>query len=100
MHLKLSQPQARQLAIALPTQGICYNICLYKMVMKSKIIIFQCLHPSPLPRAQILLSEDVFQTLMIRVHLKLLSIQIVSLSFKGKHYCCKLQIMCWIVPLM
>jgi hypothetical protein len=53
----------------LSTQGICNQICLARVIVNFQIIILIKLQPTALPQVEILLSEYILQTLMVRVHL-------------------------------
>ena len=57
--------------MALAAQRIGYYVSLPWVIMQSHIIILNELQPSPLP--QLLLREDVLQTLVVRVHLTMVS---------------------------
>jgi hypothetical protein len=57
--------------VLLSTQGIYNQIRLARVIVNFQIIILNKLQPSVLPKIEILLSEYVLQTLMIRVHLAL-----------------------------
>jgi hypothetical protein len=48
-------------------QSVGYHISLPRVVVDPKIIILDKLQPSPLSKIQVLLCEDVLQTLMICV---------------------------------
>ena len=50
-------------------QRVSYYVSLSGVIMESHIIILDEIQPSPLPEIQLLLRENVLQTLMIRVHL-------------------------------
>jgi hypothetical protein len=54
-----------------------------------QIIVLNKLHPTALPKVEILLCEYVLQTLMIRVHLTLGSHDIMSPYLKRMHYNCQ-----------
>src|ERR1051325_5607982 len=47
----------------LPTQCICNNVCLTRMVIQTKIILLQEFQPSPLPHIQLFLMERYFKLL-------------------------------------
>jgi hypothetical protein len=49
------------------TQSIGYHICFSRMVVDSNIIILDQLQPSSLPKVQVWMCENVFQTLVIRI---------------------------------
>ena len=84
----------------LPTQGICNQICLAWVIVNLQIIILNELQPTALPKVEILLSEYVLQTLMIRVYLALSSHNVVSPNLKCMHNCCQFQVMSGVVQFM
>jgi hypothetical protein len=47
------------------TQSVSYHIGLPTMIVDFEIIILDKLQPSPLPKVQVHLHEDILQTLMI-----------------------------------
>jgi hypothetical protein len=49
------------------TPSVGYYIVLPRLIVDSKIIILDKLQPSPLPKVQVRLHEDVLQTLMVRI---------------------------------
>ena len=70
------------------------------MIVQSHIIILDEIQPSPLPEIQLLLRENVLQTLVIRVHLTMISDEKMSPCLQCMHYDCLLQIMGSIIQLM
>jgi hypothetical protein len=58
------------------------------MIMNLQIIILNELQPTALPKVEILLSEYVFQTLVISVDLALGSHNIMSPYLECMHYSC------------
>ena len=73
----------------LSTQGICNQIRLARMVMNLQVIILDELQPTVLPKVEILLSEDVFQALVIGVDLALSSHYIMFPYLERMHYDCQ-----------
>jgi hypothetical protein len=73
----------------LVTQGICNQIRLARVIVNLQIIILNKLQPTVLPKVEILLSEYVLQTLMIRVHLALGSHNIMSPYLNRVHNGCQ-----------
>jgi hypothetical protein len=63
--------------VLLSTQGVDYDIGLAWMVVYSKIIILNQLHPSSLPHIQIRLSKDVLEAFVVTVYLTSLTDEIV-----------------------
>ena len=59
--------------MALTAQRVSYYVSLFGVIMQSHVIILDELQPSPLSEVQLLLREDVLQTLVIRVHLTMVS---------------------------
>ena len=74
--------------MALAAQRIGYYVSLSGVIMQSHIIILDELQPSPLPKIQLLLREDILQTLVIRVHLTVLSDEKVSPCLQCVYYAC------------
>ena len=74
--------------MALAAQRISYYISLPWVIMQSHIIILNELQPSPLPEIQLLLREDILQTLVIRVHLTVVSDEKMSPRFQRMYYGC------------
>ena len=74
--------------MALAAQRISYYVSLSGVIMQSHIIILNELQPSPLPEIQLLLRENVLQTLVIRVHLTMISNEEMSPRLQGMHYGC------------
>ena len=74
--------------MALAAQRIGYYVSLPWVIMQSHIIILNELQPSPLPEIQLLLRENVLQTLVIRVHLKMVSDEKMSPCLQRMHYGC------------
>jgi hypothetical protein len=75
--------------VLLLTQGICNQIRLARVIVNLQIIILNKLQPTVLPKVEILLSEYVLQTLMIRVHLALGSHNIMSPYLNRVHNGCQ-----------
>ena len=71
--------------MALAAQRIGYYVSLPWVVMQSHIIILYKLQPSSLPKVQFLLGENVLQTLMIRVHITMVSNKVMSPSLQRMH---------------
>ncbi|KAM2369331.1 hypothetical protein EV2_047795 [Malus domestica] len=84
----------------LPTKSINYRIGTTWVILNSAVIITEQLYPSPLPKIEIWLSEDILKALMISEDLTLFLIKIVPPDFQSKHDRCQLEIMSRIVPLM
>ena len=74
--------------ITLVTQCICYYVSLSGMIMQLHIIILNEIQPSPLPEIQLLLHEDILQTLVIRVHLTMVSDEEMYPCLQRMHYGC------------
>ena len=74
--------------MALAAQRIGYYVSLSGVIMQSHIIILNKLQPSPLPEIQLLPREDIFQTLVIRVYLTVVSDEKVSPRLQSVHYGC------------
>ena len=74
--------------MALAAQRIGYYVSLSGVRMQSHILILNELQPSPLPEIQLLPREDVLQTLVIRVHLTMVSDEKMSPSLQRMHYGC------------
>ena len=72
----------------LQAQRIGYYVSLSGMIKQSHIIILDELQPSPLPEIQLLLREDILQTLVIRVHLTMVSDEKMSPCLQRMHYGC------------
>jgi hypothetical protein len=75
--------------VLLSTQGISNQILVARVIVNLQIIILYELQPSVLPKVEILLSEYILQTLMIRVHLALDSHDIMSPNLKCMHNGCQ-----------
>jgi hypothetical protein len=74
--------------VLLPTQGICNQIRLARVIVNLQIINLNKLQPSALPKVEILLSEYILQILMICVHLGLSSHNVMSPNLKRMHNGC------------
>ena len=74
--------------MTLAAQRVCYYVSLSWMIMQPHIIILNELQPSPLPEIQLLLREDILQTLVIRVYLTMVSDEKMSPSLQCMHYGC------------
>ena len=74
--------------MAFTAQRVSYYVSLSGVIMQFHIIILDELQPSPLPEVQLLLRENILQTLVIRVHLAMVSNQKMSLSLQCMHYGC------------
>src|SRR3954464_6916379 len=46
-------------------ESICHNISFARSVVDGQIEIIDCFNPPPLPKVEIMLSEDILQTLVI-----------------------------------
>jgi hypothetical protein len=60
-----------------PTKGISHHICLAQVIMNGYIIILYQFEPPTLPQIQLLLSENILETLMIGVDVARLAIKIM-----------------------
>ena len=69
-------------------QRIGYYASLSGVLMQSHIISFYEFQRSPLPEIQLLLRENVLQTLVIRVHLTMVSDEKMSPCLQRMHYGC------------
>ena len=74
--------------MALAAQRICYYVSLSGVIMQPHIIILYEFQPSPLPEIQFLLRENVLQTLVIRVHLTMVSDEKMSPCLPRMRYGC------------
>ena len=74
--------------MTLAAQRIGYYVSLSGMIMQLHIIILNEFQPSPLPEIQLLLREDILQTLVIRVYLTMVSDEKMSPSLQRMHYGC------------
>ena len=74
--------------MALAAQRISYYVSLPWVIMQSHNIILNELQASPLPEIQLLLRENVLQTLVIRVHLTVISDEKMSPCLQRMHYGC------------
>ena len=74
--------------MVLAAQRISYYVSLSGVIMQSHIIILYELQPFPLPEIQLLLRENVLQTLVIRVHLTMVSDEKMSPCLQRMHYGC------------
>jgi hypothetical protein len=70
------------------------------VIVNIQIIIFNKLQPTALPKVEILLSEYILQTLMIRIYLALGSHDIMSPNLKRMHNGCQFQVMSGVVQLL
>jgi hypothetical protein len=75
------------MTVRFPTQRIRNHVCLARMVVHLKIIIFNQLKPPSLSHVQFRLSEDVLETLMISVDIAQITQQIVPLDFQSMDNC-------------
>jgi hypothetical protein len=75
--------------VLLSTQGICNQIRLARMIVNIQVIVLDKLQPTALPKVEILLSEYIFQTLVIGVDLALGSHYIMSPYLERMHYGCQ-----------
>ena len=74
--------------MALAAQRMGYYVSLPEVIMQSHILILDELQASPLPEIQLLLREDVLQTLLIRVHLTMVFDEKISPCLQCMHYGC------------
>ena len=74
--------------MTLAAQRICYDIGLSGMIVQFHIIILDELQPPPFPEVQLLLCENVLQTLMIRVHVTMIPNKEMSPGLECMHYSC------------
>ena len=75
------------MTVRLPTHGIRNYVCLARVVVHLKIIIFNQLKPPSLLHVQLRLCEDVLETLMISVDIAQITQQIAPLDFQGVDNC-------------
>jgi hypothetical protein len=63
-----SQACSRQVvAVSLAAQRIYNDICLTRLIVHFKLIVFDQLEPPSLPRVQIWLCKDVLQALVVHI---------------------------------
>ena len=74
--------------MTLVAQRVIYYVSLSRVIMQSPIIILDELQPSPLSEIQLLLREDILQTLVIRVYLTMVSDEKMSPCLQRMHYGC------------
>jgi hypothetical protein len=65
---------------------VLINICFSRVVVDSTIIILDKLQPSPLPKVQIRLRENIFQTLIVRIKFTSLSHKVIPLNLESVNY--------------
>ena len=74
--------------MALTALRVGYYVSLPGVILQSHAIILDELQPSPLSEIQLLLRENVLQTLVIRVHLTMISDKKMSPCLQRMHYGC------------
>src|SRR3954453_8805173 len=52
--------------ISFTAKRICHDICFARSVVDGHIKVIDCFNPSPLPKVEIRLSEDILQTFVVR----------------------------------
>src|ERR1043165_7721286 len=97
MDSELQRPNATRFSRFLPAQGVCYNIRLARMVLNSTIIVVQKFDPTALPYVQVLLVENVLETLVIGVDGAFGTVQVMSPNFQRENHCTQLQVMSGVV---
>jgi hypothetical protein len=65
------------------TKGIGYNVRLSRVIMNAEIIILDEFYPYSLKHIQILLRENILQTLVIRVYLTPVSNEVMKPCLEG-----------------
>jgi hypothetical protein len=65
------------------TKGIGYNVRLSRVIMNAEIIILDEFYPYSLKHIQILLRENILQTLVIRVYLTSVSNEVMKPCLEG-----------------
>jgi hypothetical protein len=83
----------------LATKSIYNHICPNWVVLDSEAIILYQFQSSSLPQVQLLLCEEVFETLMIYKNITRFFIKIMPPNLECKDHGCKLEIMGRIVPI-
>jgi hypothetical protein len=68
------------------TKGIGYNVRLSRVIMNAEIIILDKLYPSPLTHIQLLLRENILQTLVIGVYLTPVSVEVMTPGLESMNY--------------
>src|SRR3954469_1931193 len=63
--------------ISFTAKRICHDVCFAWGVVDGHIEVIDCFNPSPLPKIEIRLSEDILQTLVIREDLTTVTKQVV-----------------------
>src|ERR1043165_1483484 len=100
MDSELQCPNASRFSRFLPAQGVCYNIRLARMVLNSTIIVVQKFNPTTLPYVQMLLVENMLETLVIGVDGAFGSVQVMSPNFQREDHGTQLQVMSGVVLLV
>jgi hypothetical protein len=72
--------------MVLPTQGICKQIRLARMVVDLQVIVLDELQPTTLPKVEIFLGKYILQTLMVGIDLALGPYYIMSPNLECMHY--------------
>src|SRR4051812_43499762 len=67
--LRLKRLENQTIAIRLPAQRICNNICFTWSIIDARIIVLNHFHPTNLTKVVVGLSENVLQALVVSVHL-------------------------------
>src|SRR3954466_15295225 len=86
--------------ISFAAESIGHDVSFARSVVDGQIKIIDCFNPSPLPKVEIRLSEDILQTLVVRKDLTTVAKQVVPPELQSKDNCCELEVMCGIVELM
>src|SRR3954468_4449954 len=74
--------------ISFTAKRICHDVCFAWGVVDGHIEVIYCFNPSPLPKIEIRLSEDILQTLVVREDLTSVTQQIVPPKLQSKDHCC------------
>src|SRR3954462_9973144 len=86
--------------ISFASESIGHDISFARSVVDGQIKSIDCFNPSPLPKVEIRLSEDILQTLVIRKDFTTVAQQVMPPYFQSKDNCCEFEVMCTIVDLM
>jgi hypothetical protein len=65
---------------------VLINICFSRVVVDSMIIILDKLQPSPFPKIQGWLRENIFQTLIVCIKFTSLFHKVISLNIESVNY--------------
>lgn len=81
----MSLPNQHTCHHLLSTERISHHIDLAWMVFDINRVILQEFHPPPLPHVQILLREQILETLTIRKKVEVHTIKVVPLNLQSKN---------------